>query len=118
MVMTDGYVHALDGRLRIRLAEVKRSIATAAAVQTMLRDVPGVKDAHANPMTGSVLVFFDSRVLTHQAILGILNEVDCLALSWAPRLVANSSGLVHSLSHALVRCVAEIAVERMVVALL
>lgn len=118
MVMTDRYVHVLDGRLRIRLAEVKRSAATAAAVERVLRDVPGVKDAQANPMTGSVLVFFDSTVLTHQAILGKLKELDCLASAWAPRVVANSSGLLPSLSHALVRSVAEVALERMVVALL
>ena len=118
MWMTDRYFHVLDGRLRIRLAEVKRSAAKAAAVQMMLRDVPGVKDAHVNPMTDSVLVFFDSKVLTHQAIVGKLKGFDCLETAWAPRRRADSSGLVHSLSNALVRSVAEFALERMVVALL
>ncbi|WP_447984050.1 heavy-metal-associated domain-containing protein [Nitrospira sp. Nam74] len=118
MVTTEGYVHVLDGRLRIRLTEVKRSAATAATVERMLRDLPGVKNAHANRMTGSVLVFFDSTVLTHQAILGKLKALDCLESAWAPRAVANSNGLLHSLSHALVRSVAEVALERMVVGLL
>ncbi len=118
MAMTEGYVHVLNGRLRIRMTQVKRSAAKAAAVETMLRDVPGVTEAQVNPLTGSVLVFFDARVLTPQAILGTLNAVKSVGPAWAPRRETGTSGVAERLSNALVRSIAEFALERMVVVLL
>jgi hypothetical protein len=52
-------VHALDGRLRVRVERIKRDPAAAASVEQSLLTLTGVKKVRANPVTGSVLVFYD-----------------------------------------------------------
>jgi hypothetical protein len=54
-----GTVHALPGRLRVKVAGIKKSPETAGTVEQALRREPGVTAVGANPVTGSVLVHFD-----------------------------------------------------------
>src|SRR5207249_3481760 len=55
------YLHALDGRLRIKLVDVKGRAARAREVEERLRGLPGVELVTANPVTGNVLVLYDAR---------------------------------------------------------
>ena len=118
MAMSDGYCHVLDGRLRIRITEVKRSASMASDVERMLNDTPGITKAHANPLTGSVLVFFDSKELSHEAVLDKLKKFRCRGYPMTRRHQAESRGVVSWWSDALVRSLTEFALERMVVPLL
>jgi hypothetical protein len=52
-------VHALDGRLRIKVQAIKQNAVAAASLEHSLRDVKGVKAVKANPLTGSVLISYD-----------------------------------------------------------
>ena len=53
------YLHALDGRIRIKLAGVKGSPTTASLVEERLRRCDGVVEVTANPVTGNVLIIYD-----------------------------------------------------------
>jgi Ca2+-transporting ATPase len=57
--VSSAYLHALDGRIRIKLAGVKGSPATASLVERHLGRCDGVVDVKANPVTGNVLIIYD-----------------------------------------------------------
>ena len=51
------YFHAIDGRMRIKIAAVKGSPATAATLEEQLqRACAGIEQVTANPTTGNVLM--------------------------------------------------------------
>jgi hypothetical protein len=58
-VSQNGTMHALPGRLRVKVAGIKKSPQMAAHVEQVLRQEPGVATVGASPVTGSVLVHFD-----------------------------------------------------------
>ena len=63
---------ALPGRLRVKLADIKRAPAVARKLEERLQREPGVAEAVANPVTGSVLVHYDPRRTSSQTILARL----------------------------------------------
>ena len=73
------YVHALEGRLRIKVPEVRGSTDTAREVESRLRALPAVDQATANPITGNVLVLYDPRRITHAQIVDSLQSWGCLS---------------------------------------
>jgi hypothetical protein len=106
------YLHTLDGRIRIKVPEVRRSPAKALQVEETLESLNGVTHVRANPTTGNVLVLFNSQSLTHECIIAALRGLNCLK---PERLAA---GVGHRISDVILRSVAELAFERMIVALL
>jgi len=66
------YSHATPGRLRIKIPQVKGSQGHAQKVERVLRRIGGVNSVTANPLTGNVLVLFDSDSLTHKDVIDIL----------------------------------------------
>jgi len=63
MEPVSAYLHMLDGRLRVKVAEVKGSPAVATLVETELSEVPGITRVSANPLTGNVLVLYDQELV-------------------------------------------------------
>src|SRR5205807_10187739 len=63
-------LHALPGRVRVHLAGWPRE--RRCAVEARLRQVPGVCSVQANPLTGNVLINFDTTATDEQAILAVL----------------------------------------------
>ena len=107
------YLHTLDGRLRIQVPEVKRSPKKALHVEETLQSLEGVHHVKANPTTGNVLVLFESTLLTHNCIVARLKSIDCFTVKLdPPRQTRTGIGDV------LVRSVAELLLERAIVALL
>ena len=53
----------IDGRVRLRHPSLKAS-ETADMVADMMRSVDGVTDVHVNPVTGSLLLYYDTQVLS------------------------------------------------------
>jgi copper chaperone CopZ len=72
------YLHVLDGRLRIKLPQVKGAPQRALAVERLLRGLDGVTDVTANPITGNVLVLFTSAVIGQHAIIAALQQTGYL----------------------------------------
>ena len=57
------YLHVMDGRLRVKVPETRRSVAKALHVEQLIQTLPGIIRVTANPTTGNVLVLFDSEQL-------------------------------------------------------
>ncbi len=54
-----GYLHSIEGRLRIKVPGVKRSPATAALIERQLGQQEAIREVRANPITGNVLVLYE-----------------------------------------------------------
>ena len=61
-------VHALPGRVRLKVAKVKGNPELARNAQEKLAAVPGIQRVEANPVTGSVLVLFDLASLAAESL--------------------------------------------------
>lgn len=66
------YVHAIPGRMRVKVPEVKRSDRFARRIEEWLGAMNGVSEVHANPVTGNVLIRHDPDRITGREILGAL----------------------------------------------
>jgi hypothetical protein len=66
-------VHALPGRVRLKVAKVKGNPAMARRAQEKLAKVPGIKQVEAKADTGSLLVFYDLAGLFSEEALGTLS---------------------------------------------
>jgi len=67
-------VHALPGRVRLKVAKVKGNPALARRAQEKLTKVPGIRQVEAQPGTGSLLIHYDMDQLCSMASLEILSE--------------------------------------------
>ena len=65
-VVASTYVHALEGRLRIKLPKIKRALREALEVELRLQQVAGVEEVSANPTTGNVLILYNPRVIEQE----------------------------------------------------
>jgi len=116
-------LHALDGRLRIKVAAVKGSSQKAEAIERRLQACEGITKVTANPVTGSVLVLYDSQQLKQEEILDVLKRQGCLSESGRMRTVAENGGAAQSgfsqeLVQTLVRSTMEFALQRLVYTLI
>jgi copper chaperone CopZ len=82
------YLHELPGRLRIRIPALRQSSHKARNIERSLKNLPGVHSVSINPVTGSLLVYFDPECIQSRAILNILHREKCItsttAVSQAP----------------------------------
>jgi len=65
-------IHAIEGRVRVRVPAVRGSSAMAEAVTAQLRSLDGVDRVHANQTTGSVVVHYRRGATSSEAILAAL----------------------------------------------
>ena len=73
-----GYYHKLDGRIRIKVPEIKGSLAMAGELEDQLAKLNGVTHVQVNPLTGYVLVLFDYQVVSHYHVFAVINDIKCL----------------------------------------
>jgi heavy-metal-associated domain-containing protein len=74
-VNTDyAYLHGLDGRLRIKIAAVKGSTQQAQEIEQHFQACEGIMEVSANPVTGNVLILYDSQRITQETILDLLHR--------------------------------------------
>ena len=112
MTTTSPYFHVLDGRLRIKLPQVKGAPQRALAVEQLLRGLDGVTDVTANPITGNVLVLFTAAVIGQHDITTALQKTGYLSDDHA-----TAQGRT-SLTSMIVQSVIELALERLVLRLI
>ena len=72
------YCHNFDGRIRIKAPIVKGSDAMAGEMESQLAKLNGVAHVKANPLTGYVLVLFDSQIISHYHVFAVINDLNCL----------------------------------------
>jgi hypothetical protein len=67
-------VHALPGRVRLKVAKVRGNPALARQAEKKLARVPGIKQVEAKANTGSLLIHYNLDDLFSTAALDILSE--------------------------------------------
>jgi hypothetical protein len=67
-------VHAMPGRVRLKVDKVKGNPAFAHQAQAKLGQMPGIKKVEAHPLTGSVLVYYDAAALLADGALAALTD--------------------------------------------
>ena len=68
------YCHHVPGRIRVKLPDLKQEPAEAERAMKALNGVEGVTAVKVTPLTGSVVVLYDSDQTAHDRILAILQE--------------------------------------------
>ena len=112
MTRISPFLHVLDGRVRIKLPQVKSAPQRALAVEQLLLGLDGVTDVTANPITGNVLVLFTSVVIGQHDILAALRQTGYLC---DDHTAAQDR---ESLISMIVQSAIELAIERLVLALI
>lgn len=71
---TSPLLHALEGRVRLKVPGIKGNSQGARGLESFLSQVHGVENVAANPVTGNVLIFYHSHIITQQQIIRCLVE--------------------------------------------
>jgi hypothetical protein len=120
---TGMYLHALDGRIRVKSPQVKGAPHKASALEQQLRMHSGLTEVTVNPVTGSILVLYDTQQLAQQHVFDLLRAVNCFpAVTTMPVSPLPVPKTVAEFGQGLLRTVAmstmEFAVQRLVYAIL
>lgn len=68
------YVHKVPGRLRVTAPLVKGRQNLARGAQELLSPINGISSTTINTITGSIVVNYDSKVVSHEEILYMLQQ--------------------------------------------
>jgi hypothetical protein len=120
MRVPSAYIHALEGRLRIKVVEVKGNHETAWEVEARLSTVAGVDQVTANPRTGNVLVLYDPAHTSHKDLVEALQAWGFLRDD-LPEAGTHRGGVGigrDTLANTLVRSSVEFALQRLFTALI
>jgi len=123
MNIISSYVHALEGRLRIKIPEVKGASLKAREIESHLALCPGVEEVTANPVTGSVLVLYNPRLIGQEEIILAFKEIGYLEKT-APKSNRGSGGNSHHdspfsrVTTAVASTLMEVALSRLVAAII
>lgn len=112
------YVHALEGRLRIKLPKIKRALREALEVELRLEQVAGVEEVCANPTTGNVLILYNPRILKQGEIISFLMELGYLSPPMAGGGITDSPSTVERTAATVAVTIMEVAFTRLVGALI
>jgi copper chaperone CopZ len=123
MNIVSSYVHALEGRLRIKIPEVKSAPHKAREVERHLNLCDGVEEVSASPITGSVLVLYNPRLIGQEEIIFAFQEIGYLVKSGpkAPGGTAGNTapeGTLARVTHAVASTLMEIALSSLVAAII
>jgi copper chaperone CopZ len=81
MKVSSPYFHSLNGRLRIKIIQVKDSPASASELENHLLKLDGIRQLKANPTTGNVLVLYDHNRIGQAEIIDTLKALGYLNLT-------------------------------------
>ena len=107
------YLHVLDGRLRIKIPQMKGAPQRARAVEQWLLGLAGVTNVTANPLTGNVLVLFTPAVISQHDIVTALQQVGYLRAA-----SSTAEPDRKSLTSIVMQSAVELVIERLVLALI
>ena len=128
MNVASSYIHALEGRLRVKNASVKGSWQKAREVEAYFQQYDGITEVVANPTTGSVLFHYDSQHISQKEILDDLSAGGYLSKSESVQpnhtvhpvqvTVKIPEALGQNLVKTIVTSTVEVALQRLVYALI
>lgn len=115
MTIATDYLHALEGRIRIKIPELKGSPGKSKEIKTHLSECVGINYVQANPTTGNALILYDSREISQCEIIAVLKEE--LACFQGPAAIIGNRQK-EGLAGAVARAFMESALQTMVMALI
>ena len=68
------YIHSIPGRLRVKTPLVKGNQEKAKDVEGLLNCCQGVDKVSAYPITGSIVVNYDSKAVSARSIINLLED--------------------------------------------
>ncbi|MFZ5867201.1 MAG: HMA2 domain-containing protein [Thermodesulfobacteriota bacterium] len=77
------YLHEVPGRLRIKIPALKKNRNLAWELETLLNSAPGITSVSVNTVTGSVIIYFDPKVVNSRAVLTLLSREGYIDLAKA-----------------------------------
>lgn len=107
------YLHALEGRLRIKVPEVKGSTRRARDIERQFHPLTPIEHVAANHVTGNVLILYDAQRTTTGEIVEAMHAVGYLRES-APASPAASGR--PAWSNLLLRATTEVALQKLIAA--
>ena len=112
------YVHALEGRLQIKLPEIKRATFKAREVERQLQQFTGVEYVSANPTSGNVLILYDPRVIEQRELIFFLMQLGYLSPPMGGGGITDSPLSVERTAATVAVTIMEVAFTRLVGALI
>ncbi|MEW6659364.1 MAG: HMA2 domain-containing protein [Thermodesulfobacteriota bacterium] len=117
------YVHALSGRLRLKIPHLKGNPLRAQEIENQVNLMAGMQQVAANPVTGSLLLIYDPDLLNQEEIFAFLKDLGYFQdyrgrhssfLSSTP----GDQGVVEKITTTLASGLMEVALTRLVSALI
>ena len=68
------YVHDIPGRLRVKTPSIKGNHMSAREIEGLVNALPGIVSVTTNPVTGSVVVNYDSTSINSKEILNMFRK--------------------------------------------
>ena len=115
MKPASSYLHALEGRLRIKVPEVKGSTPRARDIERQFHPLGPIEHVSANPVTGNVLFLFDADRTTSEEIVEAMYAVGYLR---EPLFFAPPEPDTTRWSNLLLRTTTEFALQKLIAALI
>jgi hypothetical protein len=107
-------IHHVPGRLRVRVPAIKKGGRQAALLIVALQESQGISSAEPNAITGSIVIRYNQKSTSGDAILSFLRERGDIGRD-RPR---ESVGMRNRLAEAVMWYCLEMAVERTVLSML
>lgn len=123
MQVSTDYLHALEGRIRIKVPEIKGCPAKANELERQVQWHSGIHSIKANPTTGNVLIYYDTHQTAQTKILQTLYELGYLQQTGSPGLAkaeasAEGNSLVNVVINSVAQTMMEMALTRLVTAII
>ncbi len=112
------YVHALEGRPRIKLPKIKRASIEAREVERHLKQLTGVESVSANPTTGNVLILYNPGVIEQEEIIFFLMQSGYLPQLTSEVEISVSPSTMERLANSMATTIMEAALMSLVGALI
>jgi hypothetical protein len=89
------YIHDVPGRLRVKIAEIKKNPSIGIQIQELLEKIPGTTSLTIRSTTGSLIVTYDPQILNPNRILSILAAKDFIAVNQLVTMNSQLDAVVH-----------------------
>ncbi|MDQ0138533.1 HMA2 domain-containing protein [Cupriavidus necator] len=111
-----GEIHHVPGRLRLKLPAIKHNVDGARRIEQTVNALPGVRDACANTLTGSIVIRFYPRLTRGELIVAALRADGYVppSVMLPSPVVARSSAAVSARTASLADAIAKKAVDALV----
>jgi heavy-metal-associated domain-containing protein len=109
------YVHTIEGRLRIKVPEVKGSARRARDIERQFATLTPIEFVSANPVTGNVLFLYDAGSTSSDEIVDAVHAVGYLRDGAS---VSRSEPGTTTWSNLLLRASTELALQKLIAALI